>query len=61
MFLVLRGTTFMYHTKCLSMLCRKAQYVKDGKDESEQPRHRLDGIALVELVSYIEEFGTSST
>ena len=49
-----------YHTKCLSMLYRKAQYAKEGKDESEQPRHRLDGIALAELVSYIEEFGTSS-
>ena len=41
-------------------MCRKAQYAKEGKDESEQPNHRLDGIALVELVSYIEEFGTSS-
>ena len=49
-----------YHTKCLSMLYRKAQYAKEGKDESEQPRHRLDGIALAELVSYNEEFGTGS-
>ena len=49
-----------YHTKCLSLLYRKAQYAKEGKEESEQPRHRLDGIALAELVSYIEEFGTSS-
>ena len=48
-----------YHTKCLSMLYRKAQYAKEGKEESEQPRHRLDGIAQAELVSYIEEFGTS--
>ena len=48
-----------YHTKCLSMLYRKAQYAKEGKEQSEQPRHRLDGIALAELVSYIEEFGTS--
>ena len=42
------------------MLYRKAQYAKEGKDESEQPCHRLDGIALAELVSYIEEFGMSS-
>ena len=38
---------------------RKAQYAKEGKDESEQLHHCLDGIALAELVSYIEEFGTS--
>ena len=42
------------------MLYRKAQYAKEEKEESEQPHHRLDGIALAELVSYIEEFGTSS-
>ena len=42
------------------MLYGKAQYAREGKEESEQPRHRLDGIALAELVSYIEEFGTSS-
>ena len=49
-----------YHTKCLSMLYRKAQYVKEEKEESGQPHHRLDGIALAELVSYIQELGTSS-
>ena len=42
------------------MLYGKAQYAREGKEESEQPRHRLDGIALAESVSYIEEFGTSS-
>ena len=42
------------------MLYRKPQYAKEGKEESEQPSHGLDGIALAELVSYIEEFGTSS-
>ena len=42
------------------MRYRKAQYVKEEKEESEQPHHRLDGIALAELVSYIEEFGTST-
>ena len=26
-----------YYTKCLSMLYRKAQYAKEGKEESEQP------------------------
>lgn len=49
-----------YHTKCLSLLYRKAQYAKKEKEESEQPHHCLDGIALAQLVSYIEEFGTSS-
>ena len=48
-----------YHTQCLSMLYRKAQYAKEEGEESEQPRRRLDGIALAELVSYIEEFRTS--
>ena len=48
-----------YHTQCLSMLYRKAQYAKEEGEESEQPRHRLDGIALAELVSYIEELRTS--
>ena len=49
-----------YHSKCLSMLYRKAQHVKEEKEESEQPHHRLDGITLAELVSYIEEFATSN-
>ena len=47
-----------YHTRYLAMLYRRAQYAKDKVGESEQP-HRLDGIALAELVSYIEELRTS--
>ena len=43
-----------YHTQCLSMLYRKAQYANEEGEESEQPCRRLDGIALAELVSYIE-------
>ncbi|KAL9964939.1 hypothetical protein ACROYT_G028655 [Oculina patagonica] len=48
-----------YHLQCLSKLYRKAQYAKEGGEESEQPRRRVYGIALAELVSYIEELRTS--
>ena len=48
-----------HHTQCLSMLYRKAQYANEEGEESEQPRLRLDGIALAQLVSHIEEFRTS--
>lgn len=44
-----------YHMQCLSMLYIKAQYAKEEGEESEKPRHRLGGLALAELVSYIEE------
>ena len=44
-----------YHGSCLSNLYRNAEYAKrDDVPDSEQP-HRLEGIALAELVSFIEE------
>ena len=44
-----------YHRHCYTMLCRNAEYSKrDDVPESDKP-HRLEGIALAELVSFIEE------
>ena len=51
-----------YHAHCLSLLYRKAQHAKDEVvgEVSDKP-HRLDGIALAELVSYIDDSCTSDT
>ena len=44
-----------YHAKCLAMLYRNAEYAKrDNVPESKMP-HRQDGIALAQLVTFIEE------
>ena len=44
-----------YHAPCLASLYKKAGTIRDGDEEDEMIPRRPEGIALAELVSYIEE------
>ena len=50
-----------YHTQCQSMLYRNAAYAQREERDVEEMPHCLEGIALAELISYIEESRSANT
>lgn len=49
-----------YHASCLSMLYRSTEYAKRDSVRGDEKPHRLEGIALADLVTFIEESRTNS-
>ena len=49
-----------YHASCLSMLYRSTEYAKRDAVRGDEKPHRLEGIALADLVTFIEESRTNS-
>ncbi|KAL9954824.1 hypothetical protein ACROYT_G042404 [Oculina patagonica] len=50
-----------YHASCLALLYKKAATVREGEQEKDEENlRRPEGIALAELVSYIEESRVAS-
>ena len=49
-----------YHASCLSMLYRNTEYAEREAVRGDEKPHRLEGIALADLVTFIEESRTNS-
>ena len=49
-----------YYASCLSMLYRSTEYAKREAVREDEKPHRLEGIALADLVAFIEESRTNS-